>query len=204
MEQKQINDHGVIPEATRFVSGADDDQGPQTCMAIISKDGEQRRCKAKPIMGDRFCYHHSDRLSPTMRKVEQLMIKHKEDFFTNMDVRLKVQRILNGFRPRRLSDKKFLKELETSRKEARKQRDQSGRWNNDMHKSEEKFQALKDDAIDALVAAAEQLRLDKRTVQTFTELPKADYQIGLRVRATFDHRKERMEMEVRVWKIKSK
>lgn len=61
MHQKQINDLGIIPEAPGFVSGAGDDQGPQTCKEIITKDGERRRCKAKPIMGDRFCHHHSDR-----------------------------------------------------------------------------------------------------------------------------------------------
>jgi hypothetical protein len=73
-----------------------------------------------------------------------------------------------------------------------------------MHESEEKFQAWKDDAIDALVAAAEQLCSDNLNVRTYAEIPKADYQIGIRVSATFNDRKERMEVEARAWKIKLK
>jgi hypothetical protein len=73
-----------------------------------------------------------------------------------------------------------------------------------MHGVEEKFQAWKDDAIDALVAAAEQLCYENRIVKTYAEIPKADYQVGLRVSAIFNDRKERMEVVARAWKIKSK
>jgi hypothetical protein len=121
MEQKQINDHGVIPEAPRFVSGADDDQDPHTCMAIISMDGEQRRCKAKPIMGDRFCYHHSDRISPELEKLHNLLKGHQGDFF-NEDVRLKAEKLLRGFRPRTKVDREFAAKLAAHWKKVRRQR----------------------------------------------------------------------------------
>jgi hypothetical protein len=204
MKQEQIKDFGATQESPKMVSAAADKQNLQTCEAIITNDGVQRRCKLKPLKGDRFCYSHSDRLSSKMEKIEQLMIEHKDDFFTNKDLRLKVHRILKGFRPRRLPDKEFLKKLGASRKEAKKQLNRSGRRNRDMHGLEEKFQAWKDDAIDAIVAAAEQLCSDNLTVETYAEIPKADYQIGIRVNASFNDRKERMEVGARAWKIKSK
>lgn len=204
MEKEQVKDFEKTPEAPRMVSAEDDKQSLETCKEIITKDGEQRRCRLKPLKGDRFCYSHSDRLSPKMGKIEQLMIEHKDDFFTNKDVRLKVQRILKGFRPRRLPDKEFLKKLEEFRKAARKQRGQADRWNNDTHMLEEEFGAWKDDALDALLAAAEELYSDNRSVQTYVEIPKVDYRVGITVKASFNERRKKMKLEARAWKIKSK
>jgi len=121
MEQKQTNEHLVIPEAPRFVSGADDEQGPQTCMAVISKDGEQRRCKAKPIKGDRFCYHHSDRVSPELEKLHDLLKGPQGDYFFSEEIRLKAEKLLRGFRPRTRVDREFAAKLAAHWKKVRRQ-----------------------------------------------------------------------------------
>jgi hypothetical protein len=122
MEEKQINDSGPILEAPGLVSALDDDQGPQTCIeTITTQDGEQRRCKGKPIMGDRFCYHHSDRISPELEKLDILLKERQEDFFCNNDVRLEVGKLLEGFRPCTKVDREFAAKLAAHWKKVRRQ-----------------------------------------------------------------------------------
>ncbi|MEE9122024.1 MAG: hypothetical protein V3U56_12170 [Syntrophobacteria bacterium] len=52
------------------------------------------------------------------------------------------------------------------------------------------FETWKEDAIDAIVGAAEQLSPNNPIELTY-EIPKVDYRLGIMVRATYDkHRKE--------------
>ncbi len=123
MEQKQINDSGAILEAPGFVSALDDDQGPQTCIAIITtQDGEQRRCKGKPVIDDRLCYHHSERISPELEKLDNLLNEHQEDFFRNNDVGLEVRKLIEGFRPCSRIDKKLADKLADRWEKVRRQK----------------------------------------------------------------------------------
>lgn len=94
----------------------------ETCEAIITKDGEQRRCKGKPVIDDRLCYHHSDRISPELEKLDNLISEHQEDFFCNNDVRLEVGKLLRGFRPRTKVDREFAAKLAAYWKKVRSQR----------------------------------------------------------------------------------
>jgi hypothetical protein len=139
----------------------------KTCEATISKNGELRQCRATALRGDRFCNNHTDRPSVKMNKIEHLLKVHGEDFFTNKEVRLEVQSILKGFRPRRPADRVFLKKLETYRINAKKEREAELRRRATMtHTFDETLEAWKDDAIDAVLAAAEQLYTDNPVVST--------------------------------------
>ena len=94
----------------------------ETCGEIITKDGEQRRCQGKPVIGDRLCYHHSDRISPELEKLDSLLNEHQEDFFCNKDVRVTVGEVLKGFRPCTRVDKKFAEKLAAHWAKVRRQK----------------------------------------------------------------------------------
>ena len=94
----------------------------ETCEAIITKDGEQRRCKGKPVIDDRLCYHHSDRISPELEKLDNLLSERQEDFFCNNDVRLEIGKLLEGFRLCTRVDKKFAEKLAVHWAKVRRQR----------------------------------------------------------------------------------
>ena len=94
----------------------------ETCEAIITKDGEQRRCKGKPVKDDRLCYHHSERISPELEKVDNLLNEHQDDFFCNNHVRLEIGKLLEGFRPCTRVDKEFAAKLADRWERVRRQK----------------------------------------------------------------------------------
>ena len=94
----------------------------ETCEAIITTNGEQRQCKGKPVKDDRLCYHHSERISPELEKLDNLLNEHQEDFFCNSDVRLEGGKLLEGFRPCSRADKVFAAKLADRWEKERKQK----------------------------------------------------------------------------------
>jgi hypothetical protein len=94
----------------------------ETCEEIITKDGEQRRCKGKPVIGDRRCYHHSEKISPELEKLDNLLNEHQEDFFCDNDVELEVRKLLKGFRPCTRVDREFAAKLAARWEKVRKQK----------------------------------------------------------------------------------
>ena len=63
------------------------------------------------------------------------------------------------------------------------------------------FESWKEDAIDAVVGAAEQLSPDNPVELTY-EIPKADYRLGITARATYDKYRKEMRLEARAWTIR--
>ncbi len=59
------------------------------------------------------------------------------------------------------------------------------------------FETWKEDAIDAIVGAAEQLSPNKPIELTY-EIPKEDYRLGIMARATYDSNRKEMRLEARV------
>ena len=59
------------------------------------------------------------------------------------------------------------------------------------------FEDWKEDAIDAIVGAAEQLSPNKPIEFTY-EIPKEDYRLGIMARATYDSNRKEMRLEARV------
>ena len=94
----------------------------QICEASITKDGEQRRCQGKPVIGDRRCYHHSDKISPELEELDNLLNEHQEDFFCNKDVRSEVGKLLEGFRPCTKIDREFAAKLADRWEKMRRQK----------------------------------------------------------------------------------
>jgi hypothetical protein len=58
------------------------------------------------------------------------------------------------------------------------------------------FESWKEDAIDAIVGAAEHLSPNNPIELTY-EIPKADYRLGITARATYDKHRKEMRLEVR-------
>ena len=122
MQKEQVKDFENTSETPRMVSTVDDKQGLETCGAIIAKCGKKGRCKGKPVIDDRFCYHHSERISPELEELDNLLNEHKEDFFCNHDVKHKVEKLLEGFRPCTRVDREFAAKLADRWEKVRRQK----------------------------------------------------------------------------------
>ena len=60
------------------------------------------------------------------------------------------------------------------------------------------FEDWKEDAIDAMVGAAEKLSPNKPVELTY-EISKVDYQLGIMARATYDKYRKEMRLEAGAW-----
>jgi hypothetical protein len=63
------------------------------------------------------------------------------------------------------------------------------------------FEDWKEDAIDAMVAAAEQLS-PNRPIELTHEIPKVDYLLRIMVRATCDKNRKEMRFEAKAWMVR--
>ncbi len=63
------------------------------------------------------------------------------------------------------------------------------------------FEDWKEDAIDAMVGAAEQLSPNK-PIELTHEISKVDYQLGIMARATYDKHRKEMILEAKAWTVR--
>jgi hypothetical protein len=63
------------------------------------------------------------------------------------------------------------------------------------------FEDWKEDTIDAIVGAAEQLSQNKPIELTY-EISNADYPLGITARATYDKHRKEMRLEATAWTVR--